>query len=155
MKNILLTILTLVALTAPIAGQAQDMNVQSITKPKNCFVTDRKFILVPYNLTKEQKKTLTMIKASSIVIDNLKLSWSLENDFLACLNKGRTINGFTKKVIPTFAAYPNMTIYTSNLPFIYLQNGQESKSYNVKAKVSVSYSPATGYKVTAEINPIN
>jgi hypothetical protein len=155
MKNILLTILTLVALTAPIASQAQDIDVQSMTKPKNCYVTNRRVLYVPYNLTKEQKKTLTMIKASSIVIDNMKLALSLENDVIACLKKGRTINGFTKKVIPTFASYPNLTEYTSNFNYIYLQNGQESKSYYVKAKVSVSYSPTTGYKATAEINPIN
>jgi hypothetical protein len=156
MKNILLTIITLVALASPIAAQAQDMKVQKVTNsPKNCFALSKNKIFVPYNLTKAQKKTLTMIKASSLVIDNLKLGWSLENDIVACEKSGKIISGFTKKVNPTLVAYPSLTTYTADKKYFELLNGKESKVYHADVKVGVGYSPQTGYKATAEINPIN
>ena len=158
MKNKLFTLLAAIAVVVPVlatSAQAQVKGVE-IAKPTYCFEANKTTVFVPYNLTKAQVQTLKMIKASSQVIDSMRVAFSLENNFIKCEQKGRSFdNAFTKYVAQTLVAYPSLTTYTGFKKRIMLIKYQPQISLKATATVGVGYSPQAGYSATATITPNN
>jgi hypothetical protein len=157
MKKITLTLLTILSILAPVItvqSFAQEVEAKPY-KQKQCFETSRTTIYVPYLLTKEQKKTLMMIKANSMVIDNMRVAFSLENNFIKCEKQNRSFeNGFAKYTARTLVAYPSFATYTALKKRIVLINYEPRIILNADVQVGVGYSPEKGYSASATITPI-
>jgi hypothetical protein len=118
---------------------------------KTCFPqsSNTKGFEVKENLTKEQKEILTRIKANSLVIEGMKLNWSIQNSILTCLTNSTPINGFYRKptkpsdlisITSTFTLLPMNKLMTLN------SNGTYANRIN-DIEVKVTFNPATSYSV--------
>ncbi|MGL4758615.1 MAG: hypothetical protein ACRCXZ_04725 [Patescibacteria group bacterium] len=118
-------------------------------KPK-CFMNMNNKFNFPFFLNKDQKDLMARIKMNELAIKKLKIAFSLENRIISCLKRNRSINGFEKLVIPTFAAFPNLTQY-SVYSAEFSTYGAESHKLTQTAQIDISYDPKTGYQATTSL----
>lgn len=141
-------------------AQQPEINKQSLDsfmtkRPRICFQTNRKSIIVNELLTKEQKQLLMQIKASSAVIDRLRLQFSIENRIKYCLENSININGFQRVANPIDSeervSIDSNYQLISNFNQFVLVNSNKQK-IQATALVNVNFNPAIGYTVKVEVN---